>query len=97
MPRAARHARVPIGELPLQVGHGSDDRTVVPRVGHEQDRAGRLEVALLGSQATLGGLDIVKASLGLDDSVEFAVPGYAIGTPKVSWDRDRDLGLPCHA
>jgi hypothetical protein len=49
---------------------------------------------MLGSQATLGGLDVVKASLGLDDSVESAVPGHAISTPKVSWDRDRDLRCP---
>jgi len=45
-------------ELFANLGHGIDHSTVVPSVGEEEDGPPGVEVALLGPESSLCGLDV---------------------------------------
>src|SRR5262245_28496837 len=65
-------------ELVAKLREGGDHRPVMPRVGDEQDRPGRAEIALLGSKLALRGLDVAEARLRLDRRVERAADGGGV-------------------
>jgi len=67
----------------------------VARVSDEKDGARGSEVALFCAKLALGLLDVVKASLGFDDRIEIVGRDCrdAVGTSRISGERDRDLGL----
>lgn len=79
-------------ELVTQRGDVPDHGAVVARVRHEQDGSLRPEIALLGSQPTSDGLDVVEACLGFDDGVDVSADGDAISTSRVAGEWHRDLG-----
>jgi hypothetical protein len=60
----------------------------------QEDCALRAEVALLGSDPTHDGLDVVDPCLGLDHRIEAMCCGDPVGAAPITWDRDGDLGTP---
>jgi hypothetical protein len=81
-------------ELAAEIGDLVDDRPVVARVGHEEDRPLRSEVALLGTQPPLDGLNVIEAGFGFDDGLERSRVGHRIGAAQDTWERHGHLGPP---
>jgi hypothetical protein len=60
----------------------------------QEDRALRVEVALLGSDPTHDGLDVMDPRLRFDNGIEAGRDGDAIGAASITRDGDGDLGTP---
>ena len=82
------------GELASELRDLVDDHPIVTGVRHEQDRALRVEVALLPTESPLRGLDVVEPSLRFDDRIEVDSKRDAVGASAIAGDGHGDLRPP---
>ena len=73
---------------------GGEDFSIRPGIGDEQDESIQACVPFLEQGASLEGLQIAEARLGLDADVTFIGACPAIQRSKISGGRERYLGSP---
>lgn len=76
-------------EPPSKFRDAKNDLAIVAGVGDEQEYPRNPEIALLGSDASFEGLDIVDTGLGLDHRNEAIANDDSVRAPQVALDRYR--------